>query len=707
MSTEFGWSDEPIKDPKADRLGRDGLAVETAELVERVTEAKASKVFGLAGPWGSGKTSLALMIETHLKEFASGWKTARFTPWASTDTASMMAEFVASLADILPVHERKRLLAIAGQSITLTAPAMAPLLATATGIAPATIKSSVTKVGEWLMKKDPWEKTFKELSDALEKSNQKALILVDDIDRLDQTQLALLLKIIRLLGRFPGIHYLLMYDETTLFEILSGARDDPSAVRYANRYMEKIVQYQVRVPPMSQYQRALWVQDGLKDISMRRERGWDLESSEIRNVMEILSSSLSTPRNIDRYMVHLDRVLQLHSSDEIDDSALMLLIALEMEDPNVYSRLPKVKNDLTFDGTKHVHFETRDEKPEDWQEILGASNPWEGSTTKQIINTLFPATLAKNRMASHISDNSVRHADYFDRYFVHTIHGHDVRDSDLSAALSRCEHEDDRSALVDLFQNGLTGEQMWMALGRLKDRTVPKTYARGSNTSIALVEAIARLLRVLPGNTRDLSSLYDRAHFWLQDALEHIDPTATPDDLEAALSHIHDLSDRAEVITKALRDARNVYDSIDPDKQERVTLLAETGARYTDMLTELLFALLARQRNTMAFDYRLSHTTYMLSYIGDSQRFQQRMRDDGVEVPSWDEIVASCMNVGLSSAGSASIHGINEENLLRLRPGLRVDFSATDSSDLDHYDLSWGNVLAFARVSISSGPDDV
>ena len=699
MSADVGWSDDPVKDPEADNLNRDGLAAETAELIDRVTASKGSKVFGLTGPWGSGKTSLALLIETHLKDTSSSWKTARFTPWASTDTASMMAEFVASLADILSENERKKLLAIVGQSVTLTAPAMAPLLSAVTGVTPATIRSSATKVGEWLMKKDPWEKTFEDLSNQLEKSNQKALILVDDIDRLDQAQLALLLKIIRLLGRFPGIHYLLMYDEVTLFETLTGARDDSSAVRYANRYMEKIVQYQVPVPPMSEYQIAQRMHQGLKDVSAREGRDWNLEKSEFKDVMEILLTAFSTPRGIDRYLVQLERVLPLHRPEEIDDAALMLLTVLQTEDPTVYSRLPEVKNYLTFDRSKHLSLGASDEKLLDWQNILGAASPWEGSLSEKIVNMLFPATLAKNQMAFRAKDNSVRHTDYFDRYFVHTIHGYDVKDSDLTTALSKCHDENDRLALVNLFQDRLTHEQMWMALGRLKERTVFKTYDRDSNTSVALVESIARLLRILPGDTHDFSSLYDRAHFWLQDTLEHIDPGTSSDDLAAALNHVHDLSDRAEAITKALQDARDVYESIDPDKDARIALLAETGKRYTDILIELLFALLARQRNATTFDYRLYRTIYMLSYIGDTQRFQQRMQEDCEEVPSWDEIVACCMNVGLSpGAGRESIHGVNEEYLRRLCPHIKVDFSATDSSDLDHYDLTWGNILAYARL---------
>lgn len=706
MDIQPGWSDDPINQPDADSLNRISLATETAQLIDQVTESRGSKVFGLTGPWGSGKTSLALIIADRLKHASSAWKIAQFTPWAATDTGTMMAEFITSLADILPNNARKNMLAIIGKSIALTAPVVAPMISTMTGIAPASINTSATKLGEWFTKKDSWEKTFKNLSDELEKSDEKVLILVDDIDRLDQPQLALLLKIIRLLGRFPGIHYLLMYDEVTLFETLSGARDDPSAVRYANRYMEKIVQYQIPVPPMSQYQIAQRVLEGLKKVEERAGRTWNLDSSALRPVLDILPAAFSTPRGIDRYLVQLERVLRLHSPAEIDDAALMLLTVLQTEEPTVYSRLPQLKQLLTRDRKNLLSLDSREEKEIDWQKILGASSPWEGTLTKAIVNTLFPATLPKNWMASYASHNSVRHSDYFDRYFVHTIHGYDVRDSDLDAAISALQRRGDPCALVDLFQSGLTQEQMWMALGRLQERSIPKTSGRQSVTSVALVEAISRLLKVLPGDPHDLISPRDRGHFWLREALEHIDPEASPMALERALDHVWDLSDRAEALTKALRFVREEQPSSDPLREERVALLSETGLRYTEILTDLLFALLARQRNTMIFDHRLANTVYMLSYIGDAQRFQQRMNEDGDEIPSWAEIVACCVNVGLSSAADRkSILGINEENLRRLCPDIDLNHVSADQSSMDVYDITWGNVLTFAQLSMGEGPD--
>lgn len=50
-------------------------------------------MFGLTGPWGSGKTSLIAMIDEYLDAGKQAWAIARFTPWSASATSSLLAEF--------------------------------------------------------------------------------------------------------------------------------------------------------------------------------------------------------------------------------------------------------------------------------------------------------------------------------------------------------------------------------------------------------------------------------------------------------------------------------------------------------------------------------------------------------------------------------------------------------------------------------------
>lgn len=699
MSTETGWSDDPINKSEDDTLQRASLAQETALLMDRSTTSNASKVFGLTGPWGSGKTSLARLIENHLQDNFDGWKTAHFTPWAATDTQSMMAEFVASLVDILPGRNRERALKIIGKGITFGAPAVSAALSATMG-APST-KEVTKKIGELLTKQESWDKTFQRLSRELEESSEKALILVDDIDRLDREQLALLLKIVRLLGRFPGIHYLLMYDEATLFETLSGARDEPSAVRYANRYMEKIVQYQVPVPPMSSYQIGQRLQHGLDGIASRQNRAWHWEDRAFQDVKDILPTAFSTPRSIDRYLVQLERVVSLHTPEEINDTALMLLTALQTEDPTVYSALPRAKAFLTRKKSTHFSVHAREEIDPDWEKLLGCTAPWAGTLTETIVNRLFPVTLPKNQMGGMTSRNSVHHADYFDRYFVHSIHGNDVRDASLDAALAGLTVEgDDRTGLVTLFQGLTSDEQKSVALDRLKEKTRLITADHENAVPTAMIEGISRLIAYLPEQAEVWRNPREHAFYWLTDSLMRISVLCSPTDLTAALDHVDDLILRVRALFSALQEIRESSLRGDPDRRTRISILEKTGMLYTDVLMDRLFALLGEQVETSGYNFRLFRLSHLLSSLGDAAQFRRRMELFTDGRPTQVEIAAcfALFEPIFNDNNDYRIVGFNQEGLRRLWPDLIFDFRIGEQRALDPMDTSWRNVMAFAEA---------
>src|SRR5947209_14756860 len=56
------WADEPISKAEEDTLGRTVFATRVAELIETATADAPSIVFGLVGPWGSGKSSVLNLI---------------------------------------------------------------------------------------------------------------------------------------------------------------------------------------------------------------------------------------------------------------------------------------------------------------------------------------------------------------------------------------------------------------------------------------------------------------------------------------------------------------------------------------------------------------------------------------------------------------------------------------------------------------------
>ncbi|MBM4516395.1 hypothetical protein GS432_08005 [Rhodococcus hoagii] len=66
---------------------------------------------------------------------------------------------------------------------------------------------------------DPFAERFTKIPTDQE-NGKNILVIVDDIDRLHSDELLSVMKAVRLLGRFDGVHYLLSYDEQTLLGVL-------------------------------------------------------------------------------------------------------------------------------------------------------------------------------------------------------------------------------------------------------------------------------------------------------------------------------------------------------------------------------------------------------------------------------------------------------------------------------------------------------
>ncbi|MBM4570413.1 hypothetical protein GS489_08575, partial [Rhodococcus hoagii] len=98
----------------------------------------------------------------------------------------------------------------------------------------------------------PFAERFTKISNAIRKTGKNILVIVDDIDRLHSDELLSVMKAVRLLGRFDGVHYLLSYDEQTLLGVLEQTDLAGNSRPRARDYLEKIVQYPFTLPPLQE-----------------------------------------------------------------------------------------------------------------------------------------------------------------------------------------------------------------------------------------------------------------------------------------------------------------------------------------------------------------------------------------------------------------------------------------------------------------------
>ncbi|SDL39181.1 KAP family P-loop domain-containing protein [Arthrobacter sp. ov407] len=184
-------------------------------------------------------------------------------------------------------------------------------------------------VKEFLPSKS-WDSAFDDLATAIQQASVKILVVVDDVDRLQPKELLLLMKTVRLLGRFPRVNYLLAYDRYSTISTLRIAlgTDRPAA----EDYLEKIVQYPLDLPAPQQRFLQKIVFGALGPILDRASANVFGPTAKYRFesfYRDHMWTSLSTPRACHRFALQAKTFLPL-SGGNVDAADFFALTFLRL-----------------------------------------------------------------------------------------------------------------------------------------------------------------------------------------------------------------------------------------------------------------------------------------------------------------------------------------------------------------------------------------
>jgi hypothetical protein len=684
------WVDDPIKSRSEDTLNRTHIAQHAASLINAAHSWETSVVFGLTGSWGSGKSSMISLISEQLNESNTKWITARFTPWATNDVASLTQEFFACLSAALPpkgqAGEKIR------QSLRTCATITSPLLNLIPVFGGAAVEGAKVLVSA-LDQKQPWNEAFQEASKRIKELQTPVLVITDDIDRLQTDELVALLKVVRLLGRFPGVHFLLAYDEETLLSNLSHASIGVEDKQRARLFMEKIVQYQLTVPPLLTNQAFVLLDSGLDSIADDLERPWDAGDSRLAGLLDVFYSQFSTPRSIERFLAQLRHYLSMHELGEINDIDLLLMTFLHLQFPELYATLQTWKAPLTGGSLQMAILGLQDTQEPQWDELLGTlPEGKQRADARRVLEALFPAVGSVSRGAK--IGPRVCMPEYFDRYFAHTVPEGDIANATLALALEEAS-DPKRVAkiLMELLTSTYPGRSS-LALSKLRNSTTrdnPECDLRHV-VSLELVRKLAEIIGGLGDSMRSMFSDQDQAIYWVSDLIRHVSGQHSSQELLSAVRRCPQKRIQMQLLMKAA-----------PDENTASSVVLEAAQMLSNEISADLLEHLGLQ------DEGSEDSTAFLSFMfvstfGDSDGLRAEILSRLPDEFEIEDLAARFVSLSYLVGPNTKprLDAFDQELFAKFAPATSPLYSNSVEKNVDTRDVSWANRRKYARGRATS-----
>ena len=309
-------ADAPISNPAEDRFSRWPFAKRIADTIASRTD-PSSFVIAIYGAWGDGKTTVLNFVDRELSTLEDV-VVVRFNPWRFPDEATLLKSFFATLANALGTkintgkEELGKALAKYGKFLD---------------VLKSGVGGALKDAGELLGDID-LEEEKRRVEKILADNKKRVVILMDDIDRLEKTEIQAVFKLVKLTGDFENVSYVLAFDA----EMVANAIGERFTAVEAERtqagqsFLEKIVQVPLDLPAIPRGALGQFafeaVDEALQMASVQ------LTESQFHDFAQTFSDSigmrLKTPRMAKRYANAIAFALGINKG-EVHEVDLMLI----------------------------------------------------------------------------------------------------------------------------------------------------------------------------------------------------------------------------------------------------------------------------------------------------------------------------------------------------------------------------------------------
>ncbi len=650
-------ADRPLDDPRLDRLGYSPFAKQLAKSIINLTPVEGI-VLGIFGPWGTGKSTILNFVIKYLEGSTEEKKPIiiPFNPWWFSGQENLTRHFFGQIgAHITGANTRKFRKQIAS-------------FADAVSDIPVRGASGGKFIARLLKKSVPSEK--KEIEGRLLETPRKLLIIIDDIDRLEANEIRQIFKLVKSVGNFPNVIYLLAFDKNVVAKALERSQGLPG-----ESYLEKIVQVPFEIPSIdSAALHGLFFE--LLDQIIADVPGGEFDQLYLANIFhEGVAPFLQTPRDVVR-LINTLSVTYPAVHGEVNPVDMVGIETLRVFCAPVYDATRR--NAEAFAGAASDfggHRESEQEQRQFYDTVIDELPEPNRQVAKKLLLRLFPKlhSIWENTHygPNHLSDwrrkRRVCSPDHFHIYFRLALPAGAISNAEIRTALAKASSSEAFGRYLREFasQRRPDGSTRVSALlDRLEDYTeerIPEGHIESIITALFDIGDQLWLPEDLP---RSILSVFDNETRIGRITWQLLRRLPEPERfriLEHAMSHGLSVSATAwQVGVMEQEQGRHTDDQPDPKKEWTVT---------TEHLDYLVAIALAKIRAS-AREGRLMKTPGLLGnlYRWRDWASEQEARDWVQDATKADDGLARFLEGCMGRTLSQSISDVVSRIRYRVRP---------------------------------------
>lgn len=365
--------DLPKENPwEEDRLGYRPFAEQLAKMIHAL-RAPNGYVIGLHGKWGSGKSTALNFVKAFLKQHNDKTENETdriylvdFRPWIISGHQDLIAAFFKVLSESLGnkagfVRQINRVINRVARIGKITADPLLDAVATvalvidpsggtATKAMTTVAKKSAGKAIDRFLAEPSLQAAYQKLRNELENSGKRFLVIIDDLDRLEESEIRSIMQMVKTVGSLPNVVYLLAYDRDIIWSVHDGDNESVGP-----KFAEKIVQQELALPKPSKGSLLTMLDEELTFVSVNEQ------------ISESMRWHYIVRDGIRRWIQHPRDVLRLSNSvkfswpalqGELDPADLLAMEGLRLFDPVAFDWIRRNSDFLFSEG---VFLMSRDE----------------------------------------------------------------------------------------------------------------------------------------------------------------------------------------------------------------------------------------------------------------------------------------------------------------------------------------------------------